>query len=52
MSKITKLDCSLGKKDARKTILEVCNSPYINKNTKRFGYPKTNNDEVGGLFNV
>ena len=49
MSKITKLDCSVGKKDARKTILEVCNSPYINKNTKRFGYPKTNNDEVGGL---
>ena len=49
MSKITKLDCSLGKKDARKNLLEACTSPYINKNTKRFGYPKTNNEEVGGL---
>ena len=49
ISKIKKLDCALGKKDARKVLLETSNSPYINKNTKRFGYPKTNNDEVGGL---
>ena len=48
-SKITNLDCAEGKIDARKTILEAANSPYINKNTKRFGYPKTNNEEVGGL---
>ena len=49
ISKIKKLDCSVGKKDARKVLLETSNSPYINKNTKRFGYPKTNNEEVGGL---
>ena len=43
------MDCPLGKKDARKNLLKACTSPYINKNTKRFGYPKTNNEEVGGL---
>ena len=49
VSKITKLDCSVGKKDARKVLLETLKSPYVNKNTKRFGYPLTNNDKVGGL---
>ena len=49
ISQITKLDCSVGKKDARKLLLETLRSPYVNKNTKRFGYPLTNNDKVGGL---
>ena len=49
VSKITKLDCSVGKKDARKTLLKALKSKYVNKNTKRFGYPLTNNDKVGGL---
>ena len=49
ISKITKLNCSLGKKDARKILLSVLTSPYINQNTKRFGYPLTNKGEVGGL---
>ena len=48
-SKITNLDCTIGKRNARKTLLETIRSPYVNKNTKRFGFPKTNNDEVGGL---
>ena len=29
------MDCALGKKDARKVLLETSNSPYINKNTKK-----------------
>ena len=49
ISKITKLDCSVGIKDARKVLLETLRSPYVNKNTKRFGYPLTNNDKVGWL---
>ena len=49
ISKITKLDCSVGIKDARKVLLETLRSPYVNKNTKRFGYPLTNNDQVGWL---
>ena len=49
ISQITKLDCSVGQKDARKLLLETLRSPYVNKNTKRFGYPLTNNDKVGGL---
>ena len=49
ISKITKLDCSLGKSDARKTLLDTLTSPYINRNTKRFGYPLTNKGEVAGL---
>ena len=48
-SKITNLDCTIGKRNARKTLLETIRSPDVNKNTKRFGFPKTNNDEVGGL---
>ena len=48
-SKITNLDCTIGKRNARKTLLEIIRSPYVNKITKRFGFPKTNNDEVGGL---
>ena len=49
ITKIKKVDCSIWNKDARKTLLETSKSPYINENTKRFGYPKTNNEEVGGL---
>ena len=49
ISKITKLDCTVGKKDARKTLLESLTSPYVNFNTKKFGYPLTNKGEVGGL---
>ena len=49
VTKITKLDCSVGKIDARKTLLEALNSPFINSNTKKFGYPLTNKGEVGGL---
>jgi hypothetical protein len=49
ITKITKLDCSVGKKDARKILLEALNSPFVNSNTKKFGYPLTNKGEVGGL---
>jgi hypothetical protein len=49
ISKITKLDCTVGKKDARKTLLESLTSPYVNFNTKKFGYPLTNKGEIGGL---
>ena len=36
-------------KDARKTLLEALTFPFINSNTKKFGYPLTNKGEVGGL---
>jgi hypothetical protein len=49
ITKIKKFECNNYHIDARKVLLETSNSPYINKNTKRFGYPKTNNEEVGGL---
>ena len=49
ITKITKLDCTVGKKDARKTLLDALTSPFINSNTKKFGYPLTNKGEVGGL---
>ena len=48
ITKMQKLDCSVGKRDARKELLKVIKSPYVNKNTKRFGFPLTNN-EIGSL---
>ena len=49
ITKITKLDCSTGKRDARQTLIKTSKSPYINKNTKKFGFPFTNDEEIGGL---
>ena len=49
ISLITNLDCSVGKIDARRTLLEYSKSPYVNKNTKTFGFPLTNNDIIGGI---
>ena len=49
ITKITKLDCSTGKKDARQTLIKTSTSPYINQNTKKFGFPFTNEEGIGGL---
>ena len=37
--------CSKRNKNAREKILEFANSPYISKNTTKFGFPLTNNKE-------
>ena len=41
-TKILDLNCSLKNSNYRKKILEKSDSPYITKETKRFGYPLTN----------
>ena len=49
ITKIKKIDCTKEKKDARKILLNTLTSPFVNNNTKKVGYPKTNADEIGGI---
>ena len=43
-TKILRIDCSLKKSNSRKIILRDSNSPYISKETKKFGFPFTNKE--------
>ena len=43
-TKILGIDCSLKKSDSKKIILRDSNSPYISKETKKFGFPFTNKE--------
>ena len=45
LSLLSHTSCSNKNKNARKKILEFTNSPYIFKNTSKFGFPLTNNEE-------
>jgi len=45
LSLLSLTSCSNKNKNAREKILEFANSPYINKNTTKFGFPLTNNEE-------
>ena len=45
LTKIEFINCANENKNARKEILEKSNSPYINKNTLRIGYPLTNKNK-------
>ena len=45
ISKLTYASCSKKYKRARAYILKFSKSPYVNKNTTKFGFPLTNNDE-------
>ena len=45
LSRISHTSCSDKKKDSKATILKYSKSPYINKNTTKFGFPLTNNEE-------
>ena len=44
-SLLSHIRCSNKKKNARNNILKFANSPYVNKNTMKFGFPLTNNEE-------
>ena len=48
-TKLSSLDCSKSKIDNKKLILRKSKSKYINKNTKKFGFPLTNKDLIGRL---
>ena len=45
LSAIYHISCSNKNKHALKNILKFSKSPYITKNTKKFGFPLTNNEE-------
>ena len=45
LSLLSHKSCSNKRKDARKKILKFSMSPYVNKNTTKFGFPLTNNEE-------
>ena len=42
LTKILRINCSHKKYNSRKIILKYSKSPYINKKTKKFGFPYTN----------
>ena len=44
-NKFYRVTCSNKKKNARKRILKFSRSKYIDKNTTKFGFPLTNNEE-------
>ena len=48
-TKILHLNCSINKGNSRKNILKYSHSPYITKQTKKFGFPSTNKDLIGSL---
>ena len=48
-SKMLGVNCSKKKSNYRDIILENSNSPYITKNTKKFGFPLTNKGSIGCL---
>ena len=45
MSRLFNIDCSNKKKKARRKILKNSDSPFINQNTTKIGFPKTTNEE-------
>ena len=46
-TKILQINCSLKKSNSRKVILKKSRSPYINRETKKFGFPLTNKGLIG-----
>ena len=46
MTKWKGINCNNRKKNARETLLKFSKSPYINKRTKRFAFPVTNNEPI------
>ena len=48
-TKFLGINCSSKKSNYRKKILEKSKSPYINKETKRFGFPLTNKDLISTI---
>ena len=46
-TKIFGINCSLKKSNSRKVILKKSRSPYINRETKKFGFPLTNQGSIG-----
>ena len=44
ISKISHLSCSKKAKNSKEKIYRFSNSPYINKNALKFGFPLTNNN--------
>ena len=47
LTKILGVNCSAKSANSRKVILKTSKSPYINKNTKKFGFIKTNEGMIG-----
>ena len=47
ITKIFGINCSLKKSNSRKVILKKSRSPYINRETKKFGFPPTNKGFIG-----
>ena len=46
-TKFLGVNCSIKKQNSRKVILKNSKSPYINKDTKKFGFIKTNEGMIG-----
>ena len=46
-TKLLGVNCSIKKSNSRKVILKKSRSPYITKETKKFGFPFTNNELFG-----
>ena len=46
MTKIKRINCQKSKKNAKKKIIEKSNSPYLNENFTRVGFPWTNKDPI------
>ena len=47
LTKFLGVNCSAKSANSRKVILQTSKSPYINKNTKKFGFIKTNEGMIG-----
>ena len=45
ISSLSHINCKNKNKNARENILKFSNSPYINENTRKFGFPLTNNEQ-------
>ena len=48
-TKLLSINCSFKKSNSRKIILERSKSPYITKETKKFGFPLTNKGLIGSI---
>ena len=46
INKLKKINCKNSNKNAKKNLLRLSNSPYINSKTVRFGYPLMNKDPI------
>ena len=46
-TKLLGINCTEKKSDSKEIIIKTSKSPYINKNTKKFGYIKTNEGMIG-----